>query len=132
MAGQGNKRSAPRLPEAPPQSEPTASTLDEAPTPAFACCWVPPPLGSYSREEVRPRGVLQRSSGKTPLGWRGPGATADIVSGMGTAAARKAALPVLESGESEQRLEGDFKYSNRSGRNIYTPAFSNMLYFLTL
>lgn len=103
MAGQGNKRSAPHLPKAPPQSQPTASTwnetatqdeastLDEASTPALACCLAP--SRSSSQGEVVPGGALQWSLGKARLGQRGPRALAEVVSRIWTAAAHQAAFP---------------------------------------
>lgn len=95
MAGQGNKRSAPHLPEAPPQTRRTASTPDEASTPA--CTW--PQL--HRAPAVRRRsdlGVSSSAPRATPPPRLGqcspcPRATAGVVPGIWDAAAHSAAFP---------------------------------------
>lgn len=114
------KQTAPHLPVAPPQSQPTASTADPSQSSPAARlhCHRPPGLRTSSDP-----GVFSSASQQILLRAAQP---------WGHSWCPQGSIPcVLESGESEQRPEGNFKCSSRSGRNIYTPAFSNVLYFLT-
>lgn len=124
MPGQGNKCSAPHLPAAPPWVTPTFPARGQL-HPAL--------LGprAWRRAEL---GVSWAQSLCTGLSRAAAGASSRL--GEQLPPEQHSLLPTgqhfLGRGESEQRLQGDFKYSSRSGRNIYPPACSNMLHFLTL
>lgn len=110
------KQTAPHLPAAPPQSQPPHSHRGAH---LLLSCT----SSSRTQNQVRPGAVLQRFPANPPRG-----STA-----RGRSRCPQGSAPCeLESRESEQRPEGNFKCSSRTGRNIYTPAFSNMLHFLTL
>lgn len=70
MPGQGNKRSAPHLPEAPPWNQPTASTVDEASIPDFTCYLATLPSCSQSQgqTEGRPTVLLSNPPSGQPQG----------------------------------------------------------------
>lgn len=89
MAGQGNKRSAPRPPQAPPQSQPPAPSLGEASTPTFACCSAPAPSCCYSRDEVRPGVSSCVPRAKPPWANAAPAPESQLMVSPGSTATRQ-------------------------------------------
>lgn len=92
-----------------------------------------PAWGSFTRPCLGPRACRRAELG---LSWAQTLWTGLSRASKGASSRLAEQLPPgqhsLGRGESDQQLQGDFKHSIRSGRDIYTPACSNMLHFLTL